>query len=177
MKKLMLSLSLSGLLAACAGAPQHLAETDPSGYGLFVAATNVLADSTLMVQQQGREPVEVKIRHPGHSDTGYVIASLPPGRYNLLMYSPDGHNNYPIPTENGWFEVQAGCFNYGGDYQFSQGDDGMPHYTNTTTLVDIQAMPSQYKDLAKGRDLCDAGMGHPGERLKAEDVAKVMPDL
>ena len=175
MKKLMW-FSLAGLLAACSSTPQQLAEDHPSGYGLFVATTNVSANSHLYVQKEGGDPVAVKISHVG-TDVGYAMASLPPGRYSLLMYSPDGRNNFPITTQNGWFEVQAGCFNYGGDYQFSQGDDGLPRYTNKTTLADIQAMPGEYKDLAKSKDICDAGMGRPSERLKAEDVAKVMPDL
>jgi hypothetical protein len=73
--------------------------------------------------------------------------------------------------------VQANCFNYGGDYQFTTGDDGMPRYSNRTTLADIQDMPGHYKDFAEGKDICSAGMGHPSERLNADDVAKVLPDL
>ena len=176
MKKLM-SIVPAGLLAACASTPQHLAEANPAEYGLFVATTNVQANSHLYVLKDGTsDPMVVKISRVG-TDVGYAMASLPPGRYSLLMYSPDGRNNFPITTQNGWFEVQAGCFNYGGDYQFSQGDDGLPRYTNKTTLADIQAMPGEYKDLARSKDICDAGMGRPSERLKAEDVAKVMPDL
>lgn len=176
MKKLLLLVSLSGLLLGACSTPEHLARDYPEEYGLFVATTNIFANSNIIVQQDGGQPIAVKINHVG-TDVGYAMASLPPGRYRLMTYSPDGRNNFPITTENGWFEVQANCFNYGGDYQFTTGDDGMPRYTNRTTLADIQNMPGHYKDFAEGKDVCDAGMGHPSERLKAEEVAKVMPDL
>lgn len=176
MNKLMLSLCLSGLLLGACATPEHRAESDPEDYGLFVATTNIFTNSTIIVQQEGQPPLAVKVNHLG-SDVGYAMASLPPGRYRLITYSPDGRNNFPITTDNGWFEVQANCFNYGGDYQFSEGDDGMSRYSNRTTLQDIAGLPHHYRDLAEGKDICDAGMGHAGERLKAEDVAKVMPDL
>ena len=176
MTKLTLSLCLSGLLLGACSTPENRAVSDPADYGLFVATTNIFTNSTIIVQQEGQAPLAVKVNHLGN-DVGYAMASLPPGRYRLMTYSPDGRNNFPITTDNGWFEVQASCFNYGGDYQFTQGDDGMPRYSNKTTLQDIENLPNHYKDMAKGKDVCDAGMGHAGERLKAEDVAKVMPDL
>jgi hypothetical protein len=176
MKKLLLLLSSSGLLLGACSTPEHLARSYPEEYGLFVATTNIFANSNIYVQKDGEEPVAIKINHVG-SDVGYAMASLPPGRYHLMMYSPDGRTNFPITTENGWFEVQTNCFNYGGDYQFITGDDGVPRYSNKTTLADIQDMPGHYKDLAEGKDICAAAMGKPSERLKAEDVAKVMPDL
>jgi hypothetical protein len=177
MKTMMLAVSLL-LLAGCFS-PQSRFAKDPGAYGLFVASDNILANSELMVQQEGTgELFPLKNEHVGSSaETGYVMAALPPGRYRLQTYSPDGQNIYPVSTDNGWFEVQANCYNYGGHYEFQQDADGMPSYKNITTLQDIQDLPGHYKDPAQDRDLCSATMGKPSERLAAADVAKVMPDL
>src|ERR1700742_3006457 len=168
MKKLLLLLSASGLLLGACSTPERLARSYPEEYGLFVATTNIYANSNIFVQKDGDEPAAIKVNHVG-SEVGYAMASPPAGRYRLMMYSPDGRTNFPITTENGWFEVQADCFNYGGDYQFTPGEDGMPRYSNRTTLADIQNLPGHYKDLAEGKDICAATMGHASERLKAED--------
>jgi|GEM_PF-6292998 len=170
MKKLM-GLCAALLLCACA-TPQHAFESDPDGYGLFVATSNIFADSKVVVQQEGSGTMfQIQVRHlGGGSDTGYLMASLPPGRYSLQAYSPDGVNSYALTTANGWFEVQTNCFNYGGRYDFEQDADGLPSYTNTTTLQDIASLPGHYRDLAEDRDICGAAMGKPGDRLKAADV-------
>jgi hypothetical protein len=177
MKTVMLAVSLL-LLAGCFS-PQSRFEKDPAAYGLFVATDNIFADSELMVQQEGTgQSFPLKNEHTaGGADTGYLMAALPPGRYRLQTYSPDGVHSYPITTDNGWFEVQANCYNYGGYYEFQQGADGIPGYKNVTTLQDIQNLPGHYKDPAQDRDICSATMGKPSERLAADDVAKVMPDL
>lgn len=179
MKKLMLCISSAALMLCACATPQRAFESDPQDYGLFLATTNVFANSLITVQEETSGKVYgIKIWHIAAGDsTGYVMASLPAGHYRLQSYSPDGINNYPITTGNGWFEVQNDCFNYSGYYDFEMGQDGLPTYTNKTTLQDIANMPGHYRDLAQGRDLCSAAMGHPGERLKAEDVAKVMPNL
>ncbi len=173
------ALVVSLLLLCGCFSPQRAFQDDPTGYGLFVASTNIFANSDLVVQQEGSGQVfTLKNIHIAAGDsTGYIVASLPPGRYHLETYSPDGRNNYPITTANGWFDVQANCYNYGGRYDFGQSDDGMPTYKNTTTLQDIQGMPNHYKDLAEDRDICSATMGQPSERLAAADVAKVLTDL
>ena len=179
MKKLLLCIALSAVaLCACSEA-EHKFKSDPQDYGLYVATTNIFTNSDLVVQQEGSGKVyPIKVWHVAAGDSvGYAMASLPAGRYHLETYNPDGRNNYQITTANGWFEVQDDCFNYGGRYDFAMGDDGLPTYTNTTTLQDIAAMPGHYRDLAKDHDLCSASMGQPSERLKAEDVAKVLPNL
>lgn len=178
MKNFMLAVSLS-LLAGCSS-PQHAFEQDPTGVGLYVASTNIVADTKIVVQQEGTgKDVTLENEHSqGGGDTGYIMIALPPGRYHFELYSPDGVGSYPVATDNGWFEVQANCYNYGGYYEFqSQGSNGLPTYKNTTTLQDIQNLPAKYKDPAKDRDVCSADMGHASERLAADDVAKVMPSL
>jgi len=179
MKKLMLCIPLAILaLCACSEA-EHKFESDPDEYGLFLATTNVFANSVITVQEESSGKVYgIKIWHIAAGDTvGYAMASLPAGRYRLETYSPDGRNNYPITTGNGWFEVQNNCFNFGGNYDFEMGQDGMPVYSNSNTLQDIAGLPHHYRDLAEDRDICSATMGHPSERLPAADVAKVLPDL
>jgi len=178
MKYFMHALSLC-LLAGCSAQSQF--DKDPSGYGLYVATTNIAANSEVLVQQESTgKDVHLRNEHTsGGGDTGFIMIALPPGRYHLELYSPDGINTYPVATDNGWFEVQANCYNYGGYYEFQQqgGADGTPTYKNTTTLQDIQNLPPQYKSPAQNRDICSADMGHASERLAAADVATVMPNL
>ncbi|HEX4299640.1 MAG TPA: hypothetical protein VH327_02110 [Gammaproteobacteria bacterium] len=178
MKTFMLAVSLL-LLAGCFG-PRRAFEQDPAGFGLYVASTNIASNSDLVVQQEGTgKDFRLKNMHSSSSgDTAYIMIALPPGRYHLELYSPDGVGSYPVATDNGWFEVQANCYNYGGYYEFQQqGANGLPTYKNTTTLQDIQNLPAQYKDPAQSHDICSADMGHASERLAAADVAKVMPSL
>ena len=176
MKTFMLALSLS-LLAGCSAQSQF--DKDPAGFGLYVASTNIAADTKLIVQQEstGHDVTLDNLHSMGGGDTGYIMVALPPGRYHFELYSPDGVNSLPVASDNGWFEVQANCYNYGGHYEFQQGTDGVPSYKDTTTLQDIQDLPPQYRHPAQGRDICSADMGHASERLAAADVAKVMPSL
>jgi len=177
MKKLILAASLLALTGCFT--PQHRFEEDPGEYGLYVATTNIFTNSDLVVQQEGTGKVfPLKNTHSYAGDSlAFVVASLPPGRYHLASYNPDGRNNYPLSTANGWFDVQADCFNYGGYYDFEMGEDGLPVYKNVTTLQDITKLPGHYKDLAEHRDICAATMGHDSERLKAEDVAQALGEL
>ena len=178
MKNFMLALSLS-LLTACSA--QQSFDKDPTSFGLYVATTNIAANSEILVQQESTgQDIHLKNQHvSGGGDTGFIMIALPPGRYHFELYSPDGVGTYPVVTDNGWFEVQANCYNYGGHYEFEQegGANGLPTYKDTTTLQDIQNLPAQYKDPAQNRDICSADMGHASERLAAADVAKVMPSL
>ena len=178
MKTFLLSVSLLSLVG-CFSA-QHAFEQNPTGVGLYVASTNIVADTTLLVQQEstGKDITLNNEHNRSGGDTGYIMVALPPGRYHFELYSPDGVGSYPIATDNGWFEVQANCYNYGGYYEFQQqGANGLPTYKDTTTLQDIQNLPAQYKGPAQNRDICSADMGHASERLAADDVAKVMPSL
>lgn len=176
MKTFMLALSLS-LLAGCSAQSQF--DKNPTGFGLYVASTNIPADTKIIVQQEstGEDVTLNNLHSMGGGETGYIMIALPPGRYHFELYSPDGVSSLPVASDNGWFEVQANCYNYGGHYDFQQGASGLPSYKDTTTLEDIQNLPPQYKDPAQNRDICSADMGHPSERLAAADVAKVMPSL
>jgi hypothetical protein len=65
MKKLLLFVSLSGLLLGACSTPEHLARDYPEEYGLFVATTNIFANSNIYVQKDGEEPVPIKVNHVG----------------------------------------------------------------------------------------------------------------
>jgi hypothetical protein len=175
MKTLALCLLSVSLICACS-TPQRAFENDPGQYGLYVATTNIFANSMIVVTHEGdNKPYVIKVNHVAAGDSvGYAMASLPPGRYTLQTYSPDGRTNYPITTANGWFEVQADCYNFGGKFTFGEAADGLPAYQNVTTLQDIEGLPHHYRDLAQERDICAATMGHPSERLKAADVNQVL---
>ena len=159
------------MLCACA-TPQKAFENDPGDYGLYVATTNIYANSMFVVQQEGTGKVfSIRINHMAAGDSvGYLMASLPAGRYHLSLYSPDGTNNYPITTPNGWFDVQNNCFNFGGRYNFRMGEDGLPTYQNSSTLQDVGTLPRHYRDLASGHDVCQATMGHENERFPYDQV-------
>lgn len=170
MKKLV-STAVALALCACA-TPQKAFESDPEDYGLYIATTNIYANSEFVVQQEGTGKVfSIRISHmaPGDS-TGYIMASLPAGRYRLSLYSPDGTHSYPITTPNGWFDVQNDCFNFGGRYDFQMGEDGLPTYQNTSTLQDVASLPHHYRDLVSGHDVCQATMGRENDRFGYADV-------
>ncbi|HSC46632.1 MAG TPA: hypothetical protein VLG68_00955 [Gammaproteobacteria bacterium] len=168
MKSLLVTLvSLS--LAACAGAISKF-EDNPGEYGLYVAVTNIDMDTPIAVKNAATgEVVALKVRHMGNSP-GYIMETLQPGRYEFQSYTPDAITDVPLTTANGYFEVQANCFNYGGQYAFGVDADGAPAYNDSLTLKDIERLPSSIREHAVGRDICAAGMGKPNERLPAADV-------
>ena len=162
-------LAVAVLLGACA-APENAYKGDPAHFALFVATSNVYMDVPLTVQNtQTGQQYDIPTRHLG-GQTGYLMASLPPGRYELVSSVLAGDTVSPLKTPNGWFEVQANCFNYGGAYDFELTEAGVPTYSNTTTLQDISSLPSHYRDLARGQDICAAEMGKASDRLSAADV-------
>lgn len=157
-------------LGACAS-PESTFKGDPGHYGLFVAVSNVFVDAPLTVKNADTgQVIEIGTHHIGGDDRGYLVASLPPGRYALESYSVDGRHLYPLEAPTSYFTVQNDCFNYGGIYDFEQRDDGQPLYTDTTTLKDIEKLPDSIRKLALERDICSAGMGKDNDRLKAADV-------
>ena len=170
MKKLMLAL-LPLALAACATESGSRFADDPQEYGLYVATANVFMDTSVVVKNSSTgEVTRLTVKHHESGDVGYMVESLPAGRYELVSYTPDGVTGVPLETANGYFEVQNGCFNYGGEYDFGVDANGNPTYTNSTTLKDIEKLPHTIRKYAEGRDICSAAMGKPGERLAAADV-------
>lgn len=159
------------LLTACATQSGAKFADDPLRYGLFTASANVFMDTPIVVKNAATgEIIPLMVKHFQSGDEGYVVESLPAGRYLLESYTPDGVTDYPLTTANGYFDVQSDCFNYGGQYDFGVDDRGNPTYTNSTTLKDIEKLPHTIRKYAEGRDICAAGMGKPNERLMAADV-------
>ncbi len=169
MKKLSLVLAPL-LLAACATESGHQFASSPQQYGFYVAATNIYMDTPIVVKNTDTgQVVALAVKHYGGA-TGYVAESLPPGRYAFQSYTPDASTDVPLTTPNGYFDVQANCFNYGGHYDFGVDANGGPTYNDTVTLKDIEQLPHSIREYARGRDICSAGMGAPNERLAAADV-------
>lgn len=173
MNKLMV-LTAASLLCACAS-QEHKFLNDPDTYGLYVASLNFDQDAELTVQNaQTGESSILKARHINNSVLAYTSGSLTPGRYTLVSYVTNLGVTVPIGSTNGFFEVQAGCYNYGGAYDFETQADGTVSYTNTTRLKDIEQLPRTVRDPALGHDICGATMGKASERLAAADVANLL---
>lgn len=161
--------SVASLLCACA-APQHAFLHDPESYGLYVATTNFDNDGEIVVEDANGGATKLQVLHPGGSQTGYIYQSLPPGHYSFITYTPKLGVTVPIRSANGTFDVQANCYNYGGAYDFETTEEGAVTYSNTTRIKDIEQLPSNLKEMAVGRDVCDATMGKASERMAAADL-------
>ena len=173
MNKLMV-LAAASLLCACASQEKKFLD-NPDAYGLYVAAVNFDQDAEITVQnaQTGENSI-LKARHINNSVLAYASGSLVPGRYTLVSYVTIYGVTVPIGSANGFFEVQANCYNYGGAYDFETQADGTVSYTNSTRLKDIEQLPRTVREPAAGRDICDATMGKASERLAAADVASLL---
>lgn len=170
MQKSIILMSLLGL-AACTPAVDKTFTGDPQHYGVFVATSNIMVNTSIMVKDAAGNEVKIPVAHYGHDDTGYINIPLAPGRYTLVGYSPDAVNVVSLATPDGYFDVQANCFNYGGHYDFGTDPSGNASYQNTTTLKDIEALPKDLRRLAEDRDVCAAPMGGENQRLAAADAA------
>lgn len=173
MKKLILVI-IPLALAACAGGMDSKFAADPAHYGLYVASVDVQMDTAILVKNaQSGEEIPLKVTHTLHGgDTGYVDQALPAGRYLLEKYTPDGQSMVSLETPDGYFDVDSGCFNYGGHYTFGTGADGKPTYQDSTTLKDIESLPGDIRHQAKDHDVCSAAMGEGNQRLAAADAAQ-----
>ncbi|HET7395639.1 MAG TPA: hypothetical protein VFK12_04310 [Gammaproteobacteria bacterium] len=162
------------LLSACAS-PQGAFIEAPAEYGLYVASTNIYFDTQIVFKSEKTgELIKARVEHPDHGAIGYLMASLPPGRYFIYSYSPNPNVSLDVMASNGYFDVQADCFNYGGELDFAVDDKGVPSYTDSSRIMDLEQFPSKYRKLARGRDICAATMGKPNERFAATDIAKLM---
>jgi hypothetical protein len=170
MQKFLAMMAAVLALSACA-TPQRAFVNDPEQYGLYVAASNIFVEVPVTVRNAETNQVfEIKPKHEGRDQpTGYLVASLPPGRYFLVSYSADGAAMQSLATTNGYFDVQANCFNYGGYFDFETVGSEYT-YHNNLTLKDIEQLPGRLRDLAVGRDICAAGMGKANERIAAADL-------
>ncbi|HSC46658.1 MAG TPA: hypothetical protein VLG68_01085 [Gammaproteobacteria bacterium] len=171
----MKSLPLLSLLAlaACASAPDAAFKASPTQYGLYVASTNLYVDVPLTVKRADSGALfQIPVKHMGGDETGYLMASLPPGRYLLDSYSPTGGKAVALSTGNGYFDVQADCFNYGGRYDFTL-DPTVP-YSNVSRIKDIEQLPEQYRRLAAGHDVCSAAMGQANDRIAYADIKDLL---
>jgi hypothetical protein len=161
-------------LAACASGPDAAFQASPTQYGLYVASANLYVDAPLMVKRADNGALfQIPVKHERGSDTGYLLASLPPGRYLLDSYRPTGGKAVTISTGNGYFDVQADCFNYGGRYDFSL-DPATPPYSNVSRIKDIEQLPAQYRRLVAGHDVCSAAMGQANDRIAYADIKDLL---
>ena len=171
MKILMTVVSVLAL-SACSGGTQRDYVANPSAFGMYVAASNIYVDAPVTVKNANTgQSYDIPVKHIGSGDTGYLAAALPPGHYTLESYRPLGGKSVPLNTPNGYFDVQANCFNYGGIYDFELGNDGVPTYQNVSRLKDIEKLPSEYRQQALGRDICSAAMGQANDRISAADIS------
>ena len=173
----MKSLSLLSLLvlAACASGPEAAFKASPSQYGLYVASANLYVDVPLTVKREDSGALfQIPVKHLGGGDTGYLMASLPPGRYLLESYSPTGGRAVALSTGNGYFDVQADCFNYGGRYAFTLDPAAASPYSNVSRIKDIEQLPEQYRRLAAGHDVCSAAMGQANDRIAYADIKDLL---
>jgi hypothetical protein len=118
------------------------------------------------------ELFQIPVKHLDQGGMGYLMASLPPGRYLLDSYRPTGGRDMALATGNGYFDVQADCFNYGGRYDFTL-DPASP-YSNVSRIKDIEQLPEQYRRLAAGHDVCSAAMGQANDRIAYADIKDLL---
>jgi hypothetical protein len=172
MKKSLMMVAAAALLLCACAAPERAFENSPEQYGLYVASSNIFVEVPVTLRNaETNQTFEIKPKHEGRGEpTGYLVASLPAGRYFLVSYSPDGTALESLETPNGYFDVQANCFNYGGFFDFETVGVDQPTYQNTVRLKDIEQLPSRLRGLAAGRDICSAGMGKTNERIALSDL-------
>jgi len=169
MKNLFALLVFVGCVAGCAETAQPFVD-HPEQYGLFVASTNLYFDIPLVVEREGtNETIAIPVKRYAGNYTGYLVQALPPGRYYIHSYSRYSNVTIPLHTSDGFFDVQANCFNYGGYYNF-QLEHPPVGYQNTTALEDIERLPAPIRKLAVNRNVCLSSMGDASQRLSSDDL-------
>ncbi len=153
------------LLCACSATEQGFVD-HPEQYGLYVAATNLDMAIPLQIRSDATgEVISIQMRIFGNRDGyGYLEKSLPPGRYHIYSYHPYSNITVPLLTDTGYFDVVAGCFNYGGHIHFGAMDNRAV-YTNEVDVSDIENLPKPLAKMAAGKDICMAPTGKANQRV------------
>lgn len=167
---------LALMLVTCAGCSltkePYLA--DPSHYGLFVASTWLYAQLPVTVQDaDSGKTYAIQIDRIRNERVTYLVKSLPPGHYYVYGISSYSGSPTPLKTGNSYFEVQAGCFNYGGHIDFQSLGEPQPDLYSDEVAQAIQAMPPDLKALAQGHDICISALGHASVRIPAAKAAEL----
>ncbi|HSN16955.1 MAG TPA: hypothetical protein VLV87_02000 [Gammaproteobacteria bacterium] len=160
------------LLGGCSMTEQNYLE-QPDQYGLYVARINIYMDNTLQIRNdQTGEVIAVQIHLYGRPGAyGYLETSLKPGRYHIYDYRPFKNVIIPMLTDTGYFDVQAGCFNYGGDIVFATPEGGRINYSDSVDLTALSDLPGPLaKQAESGRDICSAPLGKPNQRFSFDSV-------
>lgn len=174
--KLSVILGLCLIACACSLGGNGFTE-QPDQYGLYVAVTNIYMDIPVQIQNDATgEVISIQTHlYGGEGGYGYLEQSLKPGRYHLYSYHPFSNVNISLKTENGYFDVQAGCFNFGGHINFATVDKNTA-YTNEVDLTEVPRLPKPIAAVAKGKDLCMAPMGKPNQRFSSDAIKDLFHD-
>lgn len=166
MKSFSIVLVFAFVATGCTGNTEPF-DNHPERYGLFVASTNLYFDNPLVIKREETgETIAIPMKKYVGSDSGYLVQALPPGRYDIYSYSPYVNVTIPLQTPDGFFDVQANCFDYGGHYHFE-----LPaNYQNALALKDIERLPSSIRKLAVNRDICISPVGKASQRLSGQDL-------
>lgn len=147
-------------------------QADPAHYGLYVASTWLYANMPVTVQDaDSGKTYAIQIHRIRNERTTYLVGSLPPGHYYLYGIASYEGPSVPLKTGETYFEVQAGCFNYGGHIDLQALDRPQPDLYADQVAQALQAMPEDLRDEARGHDVCISALGHASVRLPADQAA------
>lgn len=143
----------------------------PDQYGLYVAKINIYLNNSLQIRSdETGEVISVQIHLYGSDSYGYLEKSLKPGRYHLYDYHPFANVTIPLVTDTGYFDIQAGCFNYGGTIDMSTAS-GQVSYADSVDLTELDGLPRPLAKLATGgKDVCTAPLGKPNQRFSYDSI-------
>lgn len=147
---------------------------DPAHFGLYVASTWLYANMPITVQDaDSGKTYAIQIHRIRNERTTYLVSSLPPGHY--FLYSIASYSGSPAPLKTGetYFEVQAGCFNYGGQIDLQSLDEPQPDLYSDQVAKAIQAMPEDLQEEARGHDVCISALGHSSVRIPAAKAVEL----
>ena len=141
---------------------------DPDHYGLFVASTWFYANLPVTVQDaDSGKTYAIQIHRIRNERVTYLVQSLPPGHYYVYSVASYSGSAAPLKTGNGYFEVQAGCFNYAGQIDLQSLDRPQPDLYSDEVGQDLHDLPPDLRQLAAGHDICISALGHASVRIPA----------